>query len=179
MTLNEQLNELKLSEEKLEAIQSALTSEYVVKADFDALSNSLSALQTDYSALSDALNAARSEHKKLKQSAEESLNRQREDFERQIKEQLIELALTEAGSKNNEVTRSLIDTEKVTVNDGKLSGLEVQLNKLRKKAAFLFEDGLVYLTGYRPEPSSDLLPKVSGSGMTYSETVAYLERNLD
>lgn len=166
MTLNEQLAELKLPKEKLDRIYEAVRSEYVPKSEYERVSDNLSALRT--------------EHKKktefLKQSAEDRLNRQKAAFEEQIREQLIEIALTEAGAKNNEIMRSLLDTGKVILKDGKLIGLEPQLDKLRKNASFLFEDSLAYLTGYRPEPSSDLLPKMAGEGMTYSETVAYLER---
>lgn len=166
MTLNERLEELKLPKEKLEGIYEALRAEYVAKAEYERLSDNLSAL--------------RGEHKKktefLKQSALDKLERQKAEFERQIRGQLIEIALTEAKAKNNEIVKSLLDNEKVQLRDNKLTGLEPQICKLKKNAPFLFEDSLVYLTGYRPEPSSDILPKAGSGDMTYSETVAYLER---
>lgn len=166
MTLNEQLAELKLPKEKLDSLNGALKAEYVPKSEYERIVGNLS--------------AAKAEHKKksefLKQSAEDRLNRQRAAFEEQIKEQLTEIALTKAGAKNNEIVRSLIDSEKVVLRDNKLAGLEPQLEQLRKKAPFLFETSLAYLTGYRPEPSSDLIPVMRSADMTYSEAVAYLEK---
>ena len=183
MTLNELLTELKLPKEKLDSLWTAINSEYVAKSEYEKLSDGFSSLKTEYERISDNLSALRSEHKKksefLKQSAEDRLNRQKAAYEAQIKEQLTEIALTDSGAKNNEIVKSLLDTEKVILKEGKLIGLEPQIRELRKKAPFLFENSLAYLIGYRPEPSSDLLPKVSPSDMTYSQAVAYLEHFSD
>lgn len=167
MTFTEQLNGLKLPQEKLRQINDALKSEYVPKAEYERLSDNLSALET--------------EHKKktefLKREKEDALNRQKALFEQQIRGYLIDAALTEAGAKNNEIVRSLLDIGKITLNEGKLAGLTSQLTQLRKNAPFLFEDSVIYLTGYCPEASSDILPRVRLGDMTYSEAVAYLEKN--
>ncbi|MBD5114512.1 MAG: hypothetical protein HDT46_04815 [Ruminococcaceae bacterium] len=167
MTLTEQLSELALPQEKLKQIYDALKAEYVPKDEYKRLSDNLSALKTEHKKKADY----------LRQAKEDALNRQKTLYEQQIKEHLIELALKEAGAKNNEIVRSLLDMEKITLNEGKTVGLTSQLTQLRKNAPFLFEDSVIFLTGYRPEASSDILPKVSVGDMTYSEAVAYLEKN--
>lgn len=167
MTFTEQLNGLKLPQEKLKQINDALRAEYVPKTEYERLSDNLSALET--------------EHKKktefLKREKEDALNRQKALFEQQIRGYLIDAALTEAGAKNNGIVRSLLDIGKITLNEGKLAGLTSQLTQLRKNAPFLFEDSVIFLTGYCPEASSDILPRVRLGDMTYSEAVAYLEKN--
>lgn len=167
MTFTELLNGLKLPQEKLKQINDALRAECVPKTEYERLSDNLSALET--------------EHKKktefLKREKEDALNRQKALFEQQIRGYLIDAALTEAGAKNNEIVRSLLEIGKITLNEGKLAGLTSQLTQLRKNAPFLFEDSVIYLTGYCPEASSDILPRVRLGDMTYSEAVAYLEKN--
>lgn len=167
MTFIELLNGLKLPQEKLKQINDALKAEYVQKAEYERLSDNLCALET--------------EHKKktefLKREKEDALNRQKALYEQQIRGHLIDAALTEAGAKNNEIVRSLLDIGKITLNDSKLAGLTSQLTQLRKNAPFLFDDSVILLTGYCPEASSDILPRVRLGDMTYSEAVAYLEKN--
>ena len=48
-------------------------------------------------------------------------------------------ALKEAKSKNNKLVKSLLDNEKLTLKDGKLEGLEEQLEAIKKENDFLFD----------------------------------------
>ena len=179
MTFKEQLNELNLDEERLNTLISALNSEYTEKAEYEKISERLKAAKTECERLSDNLNAAQSEYKRkagfLKQAAEDKSERLKGIYELKLKSSLIDIALSEFGAKNTEIVRRLIDEEKTELKDGKLTGLVPQLNELKKKAPFLFEQTLMYLTGYRPEPSSDLLPSINPSDMTYSQALAYLD----
>lgn len=165
MTFNEQLRELNLTEEQLKTINTALKAEYVPK--------------TEYERLFDNLNAAKSEHKKktefLKQSAADKLERQKRLYELKLKDNLVDIAIEEAGAKSREIVRALIDTEKVEIKEDKLTGLTPQLTELKKNAPFLFEKKLMYLTVYSPEASSDLIPKINTADMTYSQAVAFLD----
>ena len=63
----------------------------------------------------------------------------------------------------------------VEIKEDKLTGLTPQLTELKKNAPFLFEKKLMYLTGYSPEASSDLIPKINTADMTYSQAVAFLD----
>ena len=114
MTFNEQLRELNLTEEQLKTINTALKAEYVPK--------------TEYERLFDNLNAAKSEHKKktefLKQSAADKLERQKRLYELKLKDNLVDIAIEEAGAKSREIVRALIDTEKVEIS---LRGLLLSL----------------------------------------------------
>ena len=101
------------------------------------------------------------------------------EHEAQIKELLTQTALKEARAKSIEIVRSLLDPEKIILKENRLIGLEPQLSELKKKAPYLFENSLADLIGYRPEPSADLLPRISPSDMTYSQAVAYLEHCPD
>lgn len=165
MTFAELLGELNLPGERLKKINEALKAEYVSREEYERLSDNLKALKT--------------EHEKktrfLKQSKEDALGRQRAYYESRIKDQLIEIALNEARAKNHDIVRSLLETEKITLSESGTAGLTSQLTRLRKNAPFLFDDSVVFLTGYCPEASSDILPKINTEDMTYSQAVAYLK----
>ena len=87
------------------------------------------------------------------------------------------IAIPTTAGTSSEITNvsALIDTEKVEIKEDKLTGLTPQLTELKKNAPFLFEKKLMYLTGYSPEASSDLIPKINTADMTYSQAVAFLD----
>lgn len=178
MTFKEHLKELNLPEEQFNALTAALKTEYVQRAEYEQLSDSLKAAKAEYGRLSDNFNAERIEHKKkidfIKQSAEDKLERLKGIYDLKLKDNLMNTAIEEAGAKSPEIVRRLIDTDKVELKEDKLTGLTSQITELKKNAPFLFEKTLMYLTGYCPEASSDLLPKINTSDMTYSQAVAYL-----
>lgn len=52
---------------------------------------------------------------------------------------VLDNALKEAKSKNNKLVKALLDNEKLTLKDGKLEGLEEQLEAIKKENDFLFD----------------------------------------
>lgn len=168
MSLTEQLKELDMPKEKLLKIEEALKREYVTRYEYDRLSDNLKAAAAEYE----------KREAFLQQSAEDRSARQKAHYEKKIKRYLTEKAVAEAGAKNKDIVLSLLELDKVTMEGEKLSGLESQLKELKKKAPFLFENTFLLLTGYRPEASSDILPKVNPEDMTYSQMVAYMEKEI-
>ena len=96
----------------------------------------------------------------------------------------IEAALMSAGAKNVKAARSLLDDSKLKLgDDGKVSGLEDQINAIKKSDSYMFADKAPApkLKGFQPGASGTVPPgsEVDTSKMTYSEMVAYLAANPD
>lgn len=51
----------------------------------------------------------------------------------------LDTVLKEANSKNNKLVKALLDKEKITFKDGKLEGINEQLETIKKENDFLFE----------------------------------------
>lgn len=96
----------------------------------------------------------------------------------------IEAALMSAGAKNVKAARSLLDDSKLKLeDDGKVSGLEDQINAIKKSDGYMFADKAPApkFKGFQPGASGTVPPgnEVDTSKMTYSEMVAYLDANPD
>ncbi len=97
----------------------------------------------------------------------------------------VEAALAAAGAKNTKAVRALFDAEKLKLGeDGKLSGLDEQLEAVKKSDPYLFaEESKPQNTfkGFQPGASGDIMPggKPDFSQMTYSQMTAYLKQNPD
>lgn len=89
---------------------------------------------------------------KKSNKSNENLQTQVADYEKEIaslKEQqaedrktaAVELALTQAGAKNNKAAVALLDLEKVEATDSGFKGLEEQIKTLKKEADYLFQSG--------------------------------------
>lgn len=61
-----------------------------------------------------------------------------EKFAKQELERMIGAELEKANSRSPEVLKALINTDSITLEDGKLSGLSEQLEKLRNEYGFIF-----------------------------------------
>ncbi|MCM1055211.1 MAG: phage scaffolding protein [Bacteroides sp.] len=166
MTLEEHLSGLALSADKLGQIGEALKNEYVAKSEYERALEGLSVLEAELAKKNELSDRER----------EDASARQKAAYERRLFELLLKAALKEAGARNSEIVEALLDKERLSLDGERISGLSEQLARLRKKAPFLFEDSVMFLTGYRPEASSDILPEISAEDMTYSEAVAFLER---
>lgn len=105
---------LKKNKEKIEKIESEL-SDAVTKIE------SFKSLETEKETLSKEIEA-------LKKAATEK------EFNTAL-----ESALKEAKVKNNKLVRALLDTEKITLKDGKLEGIDEQLKTIKEENDFLFE----------------------------------------
>jgi len=96
----------------------------------------------------------------------------------------IEAALMSAGAKNVKAARSLLDDSKLKLgDDGKVSGLEEQINTIKKSDGYMFAEKTPApkLKGFQPGASGTVPPgsETDTSKMTYSEMVAYLATNPD
>lgn len=137
------------------------------------------------------LEAARSEaeslNARLKQAKEEAA-KAGEAYNREITQLKltggIEKALITAGAKNLKAAGSLLDREKITLNEnGDLLGLEQQLEAIKQSDPYLFKDigeerpAIRGLTAYTPEEGADENSEEADfSQMTYSQITDYLAR---
>lgn len=97
---------------------------------------------------------------------------------------VIEAALMSAGAKNVKAARSLLDDSKLKLgDDDKVSGLEDQINAIKKSDGYMFADkpAAPKFKGFQPGASGTVPPgnEADTSKMTYSEMVAYLTANPD
>lgn len=77
-----------------------------------------------------------SKNEETVQEYESKLSAQKFDFE-------LEKAIREAGARNPKAVKALLNTAEIKLEDGKLSGLEAQMEKLKKEEDYLFgETGL-------------------------------------
>jgi len=87
-----------------------------------------------------------------------------------------ELALTQAGAKNVKAVKALLNSDKITLNDkGQLSGLDDQLEAVKKDNDFLFQGDT---TGTAPQivnpgnPNPDTKTKIDPATASYADIVA-------
>lgn len=60
------------------------------------------------------------------------------EFDAYKQENALSAALSKAGAKNDKAVKALLDMEKVTYKDGKFSGLDEQIEAIRKDSDYLF-----------------------------------------
>ena len=94
----------------------------------------------------------------------------------------VDSALAAAGVKNIKAVKALLDINALKLGDnGKLSGLDEQLNEIAKSDSYLFQDKqkAPHLKGFQPGASGDNFPggKVDPNTMTYSQMTAFLASN--
>lgn len=81
-------------------------------------------------------------YKKLEEE-KETLSKEIENIKKEASEKefntALENAFKEAKVKNNKLVRALLDTEKITLKDGKLEGIDEQLKTIKEENDFLFE----------------------------------------
>lgn len=75
----------------------------------------------------------------LKKQAKDLETKYQAELAEAKKEGLIDLALSKSGARNEKMLRALIDTGKVEVKDGALTGLDDQITQIKKDNGFLFE----------------------------------------
>lgn len=89
--------------------------------------------------------------KKIKEMEEQNKKIQTEYEEKLLNSQrdyAIDLAIAKAKVKNPKAVKALLDHEKIKVEDGKVSGLDEQLEVIRKSDGYLFEDYVPSGTGF-------------------------------
>ncbi len=95
----------------------------------------------------------------------------------------IELALTRAGARSAKAARALLREEELALGpDGRVEGLDAQLEALRESDPYLFEETKApRLKSFTPGESADELPpaKPDPARMTYSQMAAYLAERFN
>lgn len=87
----------------------------------------------------------------MKKAAKER-EKQYQDSMNQFKlDSAVEMSLTTAKARNPKAVRSLLDGEKLKLNeDGTVSGLDEQIKAIKESDAYMFEDGAVKAGGIEP-----------------------------
>lgn len=97
----------------------------------------------------------------------EGYNQAKNEYLEEQRERALEDALEKANSKSTKTLRALIDTEKVCFEDGQITGLSEQIDRLREECGFLFfdeEEKPKFTNGPAPFES-----KLDLSGLSYKE----------
>ena len=91
-------------------------------------------------ALKEELEKSNPDDVALNEAYEKGMTDAEEKFLRAEFEKLLEAELENAGSKSAKALKTFLDLEKITLEDGKITGLCEQLDKLRQEYGFLFEE---------------------------------------
>ena len=164
--INDQLKGL-LTPEVLKALETAFekadvvietTDGFIPKERFDAVNNDFKDYKVKYETtvadldkfqkaakgneeLTSILEKTKAEHAAEKQRFEQMLAQRERDF-------LMKDALREAGVKNPKAVIGLLEHEKIALKDGKLDGLDAQLEAIKKT------DGYLFVEKTNPNPSN-------------------------
>lgn len=104
---------------------------------------------------------------KIREEAkQEALSEARQEYLKKQREVALEEALEKANSKSTKALKALIDTELVGFEDGQITGLTEQIDKLKEECGFLFfeEEKPKFTSG--PAPFEN---KMELSGLSYKE----------
>lgn len=90
----------------------------------------------------------------------------------------LDKTLSSAKCKNNKALKALLDVEGIKYQDGKLEGLEGQLENLKKEASYLFEDvQAAGGSGFNPMGGSSKMSKEEFSNLGYVQRVELQQSN--
>lgn len=155
------LMELGLTEEQADAVMKGLDGEYVPKARFNEINEAKQGLEQQIAERDKQLD-------ELKKVDAEGLQQKIEELQAANKEAVaahqaelaglrldgaIELALTQARAKNSKAVAALLDREKIKIDGERVSGLDEQLQALKKDNDYLFESessSAPDVRGFRP-----------------------------
>jgi DNA repair exonuclease SbcCD ATPase subunit len=140
-SMKDELDKVKDYQSQIEDLKSQLK-------DRDKQLEDLSAKVKGNEELKSEIERLKEENKKVQQEYEEKIRRHAFDF-------ALERALINAKARNPKAVKALLDTEKISLKDGNLEGLEEQLKALQESDAYLFEsvDQPAGLKGRTPHPS--------------------------
>lgn len=195
MKLKEQLMAMGMSEELAQkVIDEVVTGKLLPKSKFDELNEENKTLKTaasEHEKQLEGLKKSNGDNAALQQQITD-LQKANADMQKahdaeiaQLKlSNAVEAALLSAGAKNVKAARSLLDDSKLKLeDDGKVSGLEEQINAIKTSDSYMFADKPAAPTfkGFQPGASGTVPPgnEADTSKMTYSEMVAYLAANPD
>jgi hypothetical protein len=157
----DELKALGISEDVADKIVEDYGKNYVSKAQFNTKLEELKAAKAEKEAMAkevDGLKKANKDNEGLAaqidamKKAAKDREKQYEDRMNQFKlDSAVEMALTTAKARNPKAVRSLLDGEKLKLNeDGTVSGLGEQIKALKESDAYMFDDGTVKAGGIAP-----------------------------
>lgn len=121
---------------------------FVARADFNTKNEELKTATGTIKSLQDAAKAYEGvDVKGLQQKITDLQGKYDTDLAALRRDNAIDLALAGSHARNAKAARALLDLEKVTYQDGKLSGLEEQMTALRKDNPWLFDGTTTADTG--------------------------------
>lgn len=137
-----------VTEESLVKFHEELGKRFVSKADFNQRGEELKVLREQAAQQEAELagcRAAKQEIEHLQRELQEAEQKHAEEMaaycEQTSKKQLeaaMERALTEAGARNLTAVKALLDTERITIENGALKGLDEQLWEIKEENGYLF-----------------------------------------
>ena len=170
------------SEEQADFVMEKLDGDFVTKKRFNELNAKYKAAASSSEQSGEqaenikAMQRTIDELKKAQQTSEQA---HADEISRIKLENFVDMALMSAKVRNAKALKALLDMSKVTLgDDGKLSGLDEQLETLRKSDEYLFasEQTMPQLSGMKPAQIGAAQDK-SPADMSYEELCAYLAQN--
>lgn len=181
-----------LAESVLKAISAEITGNFIPKSRFDEVNQAkknaeelLKERDGQLEALKKSnvdLEQLRAEISKLQETNKTAAEEYQANIKKMQLDNAIDLALRDARAKNSKAVRSLLDFDGVKLdNDGTLSGLEEQLNKLKQSEGYLFDSveqqPAAKITGYVPADGHGGIPDAKNA--TYQSRLNDARKNND
>lgn len=197
MKLLEILKAQGLTDEQIKAIQTSMKENKVYETSLENADERYNKLKTQKSELDNLLKERDTQLADLSKNNKdnEALLTQIKDLQALNKNQVAEYenkinkiqfdyaldgALTGAKCKNNKAVKALLDMESITYQEGKLEGLDPQLEVLQKDASYLFDiETNPGGSGFNPGSSSQTITKEEFNKMGYSERVKLYSENRE
>lgn len=156
MTLLEILKDQELNEEQIQAVQNSMKENKIYTTSLENVDERYNKLKTQKTELEVQITERDKQLKDLSKNNidNEELTKQieqlqlsnkqtKDDYENKIASiqfnYALEGALTSAKCKNNKALKALLDMNNIKYQEGKIEGLDTQLEGLRKDASYLFE----------------------------------------
>ncbi len=175
MKLTEILKAQGLNEEQITEVQNSMKENKIYTTSLENVDVRYEKLQEQKKQLEEAsktyekqlkeLSKNNSDNEELKKQLEQlqlSNKKTKEDYENKIAsiqfDYALEGALTSAKCKNNKALKALLNLDEVKYQEGKLEGLETQLESLKTEASYLFE------AEQQTPPGSGFNPGGDGNG---------------
>jgi len=179
-----------LTEEQADEVMKMLDGDFVTKARFNDLNKKYKEAVAKASGQTDAAAAEQAESMSALQKTIDELKTASKTAEQKHAEELcrirlegaVDIALMGAKVKNAKAVKALLNMDNVKLgDDGKLTGLDEQLDALRKSDEYLFatEQTLPQLSGMKPAQVGAAAQDKAPADMSYDELCAYLAQNPD
>lgn len=169
-------------------VSSEIGKHFVAKTDFNALNDTKKGLEeqiaerdrqleelkkVDASALQAEIDRLQGENKTASEKFEKQVADMKFDY-------ALERALSGAKARNVKAVKALIDAEKLKLDGDQITGLDDQLEKIKKDSGYLFDDApsIPKLVDGTPGTSAKITED-DLSKMTYTELDAYMKAHPD